>query len=146
VAETQPSAGGTPPGTPRPAAGVDARDTSEVVTSAVAHLQALVTKEIELAKLEAKQVVTDKAIAAGTMAGAALLGLFILGFVGVTGAKALELVVAPWLAWLIVTLVYTLVAGILVAVGIRKAKRPVMDQTKAEVETTKAWAKEQVNR
>jgi hypothetical protein len=126
--------------------GADARGTSEVVTSVVAHLQALVSKEIELAKLEAKQVLTDKAIAAGTIAGAALLGLFILGFVGVTGAKALELVVAPWLAWLIVTLVYTLLAGVLVAVGIRKAKRPVMDQTKAEAETTKAWAKEQVNR
>jgi hypothetical protein len=146
VAETQPPVGGAPPGTPNAAAGADARDTSEVVTSVVAHLQALVTKEIELAKLEAKQVLTDKAIAAGTMAGAALLGLFILGFVGVTAAKALELVVAAWLAWLIVTLVYLLVAGILVAVGIRKAKRPVMDQTKAEVETTKAWAKEQVSR
>lgn len=143
--ETELSASGPPPGTST-AAGADARDTSEVVTSVVAHLQALVSKEFELAKLEAKQVLTDKAIAAGTMAGAALLGLFILGFVGVTGAKALELVVAEWLAWLIVTLIYTLVAGILVAVGIRKAKRPVMDQTKAEVETTKAWAKEQVNR
>lgn len=143
--ETELSASGPPPGTST-AVGADARDTSEVVTSVVAHLQALVSKEFELAKLEAKQVLTDKAIAAGTMAGAALLGLFILGFVGVTGAKALELVVAEWLAWLIVTLIYTLVAGILVAVGIRKAKRPVMDQTKAEVETTKAWAKEQVNR
>jgi hypothetical protein len=145
VPETELSASGPPPGTST-AVGADARDTSEVVTSVVAHLQALVSKEFELAKLEAKQVLTDKAIAAGTMAGAALLGLFILGFVGVTGAKALELVVAEWLAWLIVTLIYTLVAGILVAVGIRKAKRPVMDQTKAEVETTKAWAKEQVNR
>jgi len=145
VPETELPASGPPPGTST-AVGADARGTSEVVTSVVAHLQALVSKEVELAKLEAKQVLTDKAIAAGTIAGAALLGLFILGFVGVTGAKALELVVAPWLAWLIVTLVYTLLAGILVAVGIRKAKRPVMDQTKAEAETTKAWAKEQVNR
>jgi protein-S-isoprenylcysteine O-methyltransferase Ste14 len=145
VPETELPASGPPPGTST-AVGMDPRDTTEVVTSVVARLQALVTKEIELAKLEAKQVITDKAIAAGTMAGAALLGLFILGFVGVTAAKALDLVVAEWLAWLIVTLIYTLLAGILAAVGIRKAKRPVMDQTKAEVETTKAWAKEQVNR
>lgn len=124
----------------------DPRDTSEVVTSALAHVQALASKEIELAKLEFKEFATDKAIAAGTMAGAAVLGLFILAFVGVTAAKALDLVVAEWLAWLIVTLVYTLIAGILVAVGINKFKRPVMERTKADVETTKAWAKEQVNR
>lgn len=127
-------------------ASADPRDTSEVVTSALAHVQALASKQIELAKLEFQEFATDKAIAAGTIAAAAVLGLFILGFVGVTAAKALDLVLAEWLAWLIVTLVYTLIAGILVAVGVKKAKRPIMERTKADVETTKAWAKEQVNR
>lgn len=141
--------GGTVPPRPEdtvagPAA--DVRTTSEVVASAIAHVQAMAVKEIELAKLEVKEAATDKAVAAGTMLGGAVLGLFILAFVGVTGAKALELVLPAWLAWLIVTLLYTLVAGILVAVGIRRARRPVMAQTKAAFEESKEWAKGQVGR
>jgi hypothetical protein len=149
VAEpSQPSGGSVPPRPEDTIAGpaADVRTTSEVVASAIAHVQAMVAKEIELAKLEVKEAATDKAIAAGTMIGAGVLGLFILAFVGVTGAKALELVLPAWLAWLIVTLVYTLVAGVLVAVGISRAKRPVMEQTRAAFEESKEWAKGQVNR
>lgn len=125
-------------------AGGDPRTTSEVVSSALAHVQALASKEVELAKLELQQVATEKATGAGLVAGAGVLGLFILGFVGVTAAKALELVLAPWLAWLIVTLVYTLIAAILMAVAVNRFKRPVMEQTKADIDELKLWAKEQV--
>lgn len=137
----------TPPSGIPPAPGVppvDDRSTSEVLASTIAGGQALIQKEIELAKLEFKQVATEKAIAAGTAAGAALLGLFILGFVGVTIAKALELVVAAWLAWLIVTLLYTLLAAALGFVAYRKGAAPVMQRTKTSAEETVAWAKQQV--
>jgi hypothetical protein len=156
VAEPSRAGGGSAPPrpedgatTPRPessGAGPDARATSEVVASTIAHLQAMVVKEIELAKLEVKEVATDKAIAVGTMLAAAVLGLFILAFVGVTAAKALGLVLPEWAAWLIVTVVYALIAGVLVAIGIRRAKRPVMEETKAAFEESKEWAKGQVNR
>lgn len=126
---------------------VDDRATSEVVASLVANSQALVRKELELAKLETRRIVREKAVAAGTAAGGALLGLFILAFVGVTGAKALELVLAEWLAWLIVTVVYAVVAGVLFLVAMRYAKRTAMpERTRGDVEQTVEWAKGQVQR
>ncbi len=138
----------TPP--PEGAAGTgttDERDTSEVIASLLAHGQGLIKTELELAKLELKQIVTDKAIAVGLAVFGAVLGLFILAFIGVTGANALMLVVAPWLAWLIVTGIYILVAAIVLLVAVRLFKRPVVpEHTKAELETTKTWASGQVGR
>jgi hypothetical protein len=138
---TAPPTGGAPP-----AIGpeqVDPRSTSEVLTSLVANVQALVKKELELAKLEITEIVTARAIAVGMFVGAAVLGLFILGFVGVTGAKALSLVLPEWAAWLIVTGVYTLVAAILAAVGVRKLKHPPNkpERTMQAYEQTVEWAK-----
>lgn len=127
------------------AGGRDDRATSEVVASLIATTQALVKKEIELAKLEVKRILVDKAIAVGSALVAALVALFILGFVGVTVAKALEEAFAPWIAWAIVTGVYTLVTLVLLFVAYRFVRRPVVpERTKASVEETIAWAKEQV--
>lgn len=134
--------GGLDPGE----AGVfDDRATSEVVASLITNTQGLVKTEIELAKLEVAGIVRDKATALGLALGGALLGLFILAFVGVTAANALMLVVAPWLAWLIVTGIYTLLAVILLLVAKRLLSKPVMPETtKAELEHTRDWAKAQV--
>ena len=138
----------TPP--PEGAAGPgasDDRDTSEVIASLLAHGQGLIKTELELAKLELKRIVTEKAIAVGLVVFAAVLGLCILAFIGVTGATALMLVVAPWLAWLIVTGIYILVAVILLLVAVKLFKRPVVpEHTTAELATTKTWASEQVGR
>jgi hypothetical protein len=138
-----------PPGGAPPAMapeGLDPRSTTEVLTSLVANVQALVKKEIELAKLEITDIVTARAIAVGMFLGAAVLGLFILGFVGVTGAKALALVLPEWAAWLIVTGIYTLVAGILAAIGARKLKTPPNkpERTIKNYEETVEWAKRRV--
>lgn len=141
MSTTPPTEGATGTGTS------DDRDTSEVIASLLVNGQGLLKTELELAKLEIKRIVTEKAIAVGLVVFGGVLGLFILAFVGVTGATALMLVVEPWLAWLIVTGIYTLVAVILLLVAIRLFKRPVVpEHTKAELETTKAWASEQVGR
>ena len=138
----------TPPtGGPDPAAVTDARDTTEVIASLIANGQGLIKTEIELAKLELQRIATEKAIAVGLVLAGAIMGLFILAFVGVTAAYAFMLVVAPWLAWLIVTGIYTLIAVVLLLVAVRYFKRPVKpEQTLAEVEKTKTWASEQVGR
>lgn len=138
----------TPPtGGPERAAVTDERDTTEVIASLLANGQGLIKTELELAKLELQRIATEKAVAVGLVVAGAVLGLFILAFVGVTGAYALMLVVAPWLAWLIVTGIYTLVTVILLLVAVRYFKRPVKpEQTLAEFEKTKTWASEQVGR
>ncbi len=124
----------------------DDRETSEVLTSLFANGQALVTKEFELAKLELTEVVRDKAIAVGLMVGAALFGLFLLGFIGVTVAVALSIVLPPWAAWLIVTVAYLLIAVVLVLVAVQLFKRPAFARTKASIDELRAWAKGQVGR
>lgn len=146
---TAPSDGIPPTGSPsqgtdrRPG---DERSTSEVLTSLVANGQALAKKEIELAKLELQEVVRDKAIALGLAVVGAIFGLFVLAFIGVTAAAALTLVVAEWLAWLIVTVVYTLVVAIALLIAVKLLKRPPFPRTKASVEEARDWAKEQVQR
>jgi hypothetical protein len=147
---TEPRDASTPPvGVAPPAVApedLDPRSTGEVLRSLVANTQALVKKEIELAKLELTEIITARAIAVGMFLGAAVLGLFILAFVGVTGAKALALVLPEWAAWLIVTGIYTLLAAILAFVGVRKMQSPptTPERTKANYEETVEWAKRRV--
>lgn len=136
------ASGGTTPSAPRPDPRTDQRSTGEVLQSVASTSQALVRKEIELAKLEILAIVQARAIAVALLAAAGLLGLYVLGFLGVLGAKLLELVVASWLAWLIITLLYALIAGILVAVAMTKLKKPpsTPERTKQGFEETKQWA------
>jgi hypothetical protein len=122
----------------------DDRSTSEVVTSLLANGQALAAKELELAKHELAEVVRDKAIAIGLAVFAAILGLFILGFIGVTTAVALSLVLPAWAAWLIVTGLYLLAAVVLVLVAVRLLKRPAFARTRASIDELRSWAKEQM--
>lgn len=123
----------------------DDRATSEVLASLVTNTQGLVKTEIELAKLEITGIIKEKAVGIGLAVGGALLGLYILGFVGVTAANALMLVLLPWAAWLIVTGIYTLIAVILLLLAKRMLSRPAIPETtKGELERTKDWAKNQV--
>lgn len=146
TASKDPDPGGwRDPGARSGAASTDPRTTSEVVASLIANLQALLKTEIELAKLEVSTIVREKAIAAALVVVGALLGLFILAFVGVTAAHAFMLVVAPWLAWLIVTGIYTLIAVIAMLVAMRLLKRPtVPERTKTDVKEAIDMAKRQV--
>ena len=136
-----------PQGDLRPGeAGVfDERSTSEVVASLVTNTQGLVRTEIELAKLEVQQIVKEKAIGIGLAIVGALFMLYVLGYAGITAANAFMLVVADWLAWLIVTGIYLLIAAIMLFVALRLLKRPSKPETtQAELARTRDWAKEQV--
>jgi hypothetical protein len=128
-----------PPGPP----GTDRRDAPELVRSLVDNTQLLVKKEIELAKLEIKEIVTARLMAVGFLAIAGILGLYLLAFVFVTIAKALELVVASWLAWLIVTGIVLLLVVVLLLLAKRKLSTPPNspDTTKADVQETIELAK-----
>lgn len=126
----------------------DPRSTGEVLRSLAENSQAWVNKELELAKLELTEILVARAIAIGAALLGAIMGLFILAFAGVTGAKALELVLPEWAAWLIVTGVYTLITVTALLVALRKATHPpnVPQRTTAELKETIAWLKEQVRR
>ncbi|WP_052668398.1 phage holin family protein [Nitriliruptor alkaliphilus] len=126
--------------------GIDDRDAPEVIRSLVDNTQLLVKKEIELAKLEIKQIVTARLMAVGFFVVAGVLGLYLLGFALVTAVKGFELVVAEWLAWLIVTGIVAVLVAILLLLAKRKLTTPsnTPETTKQDVQETIDMAKRRV--
>ena len=103
------------------------------------HASALVRLEIELAKLEISRKLGSLGIGVGLGAGAALFGLYAVGFLLATIAAGLATVVDVWLALLIVTLFLLVVTGILGLLGfkrIQKGAPPVPEQAIEEAKLT----------
>ena len=87
-------------------------------------LSALVRSEIELAKTELRQEVKNGATGGAMFGAAAFLSLLAVVLLSIALAQGLiELGVVPWLAYLIITVFYLLVAGVLVLVGKRAMSR-----------------------
>ncbi len=100
---------------------------------------ALVRLELELAALELKRKVTALGVGIGLAAGAAIFGVFALGFMFATIAAALATFLSTWLALLIVTLGLFVLAGILGLLGIKKIQKgtpPVPEQAIREAKLT----------
>lgn len=125
-----------------------ARSTAEVVKDVTVNVQTLIRKELELARIELQEGVRAQLMGAALFAVAGVLGLFVLGFAGVTVAVALQNVLEPWAAWLIVTAAFTLIAVVAVLVGKRLASTASLsvDETKRSMEENIAWAKQQIGR
>ena len=108
----------------------------------------LVRQEVELAKAELAVKGKQAGIGAGMFGGAGLFGFFAFAAVTTCAILALATAVAPWLAALIVAVVYGVVAGVLALAGkgrVQKAGPPVPEQTvetvKADVDSVKAHAR-----
>ena len=128
--------------TPAPHASTSARPGPDeptlgaLVASASRDVSALVRDEIELAKTEVKDDVKHAAISAGMFGVAAFVGVLasiLLSFGLAYGLDAAWL--STWLAFLVVGVVYLLLAGVLALVGVRQVKQ-VKAPTQA-VESTK---------
>lgn len=92
--------------------------------SASRDLTTLVHSEIELAKAEIRQDVQHGAKGGAMFGAAAFLGVLAVILLSIAIAQGLiALGVTPWLAYLIVTVFYLLVAGILVLVGRRAVSK-----------------------
>ena len=78
------------------------RSVIDVFQDIVGNVQNIIRSEIQLAKTEVKEETTKAGKAAGVIAAGGVLGLYAVGFLLVTIARALEIVTAPWLASLIV--------------------------------------------
>ena len=108
----------------------------------------LVRKEVELAKAELAEKGKKAGIGAGMFGGAGLFGFFAFAGLTATLILALATAVEPWLAALIVTVVYAAIAGVLALQGknrVQEAGPPVpeqaVDSTKEDVEWIKTRAK-----
>ena len=133
------AASGPPP--PRPK-----RPLGAVITSAIDGTRILVRKQVELARIEMTEAVSVRAKGAGMMAGAAVMGLFALGFLAAAGSVALALVLPAWAANLIVGLVFVAIAAALVLVGrnaIRNAPT-TPERTQETLREDARWARQQI--
>jgi hypothetical protein len=99
----------------------------------------LVRLELQLAAAELKQKVFALGLGIALLVGAAVFGLFALGFGLATAAAALATTVSTWLALLIVTGALVLLAGVLGAIGVgrlRKGTPPIPVQAIEEAKLT----------
>lgn len=125
----------------------DERTIGQLVADINNEVSGLVRDEIALAKAELKQDAKRGGIGAGLLGGAAVFGL--VGFLMLCMTAGFALVAAglsEWLAFLIVTLVLFVIAGIFAAIGatrLKKVRGPkeAIDTTKQSIEQVKAAAK-----
>lgn len=137
-----------PGGSTDPPVGNGRRDTASLLRAIAADLSTLVSKQIELAKQELGEMVGSRAKAAGVMGVAAVLGLFVIGFLGMAGAEALALVLPRWAAMLIVAGVFVLLAvvAVLAARSWLRSSASKPDLTKGSLKEDVEWAKQQLRR
>jgi tetrahydromethanopterin S-methyltransferase subunit C len=103
------------------------------------HASSLARLELELATLELKRKIASLGIGIGFGVGAAVFGLFMLGFLFATIAAALETFLPDWAALLITTGILAVIAAILgvLALGrIKKGTPPVPEQAIEEAKRT----------
>ncbi|WP_327088208.1 phage holin family protein [Nonomuraea sp. NBC_01738] len=93
-----------------------------LVAQASDHISTLVRSEIELAKAELRFDAKRVGTAGGLFAAAAFMAHLCLILASFTLAFVLEQWLPTWLAFLIVTVFYLLVAALLVFIGIRRLK------------------------
>lgn len=99
----------------------------------------LVRLELELAQLELKRKATTLGIGIGLTVGAAVFGLYALGFLFATIAAGLATAMSTWLALLIVTVWLAVLAAILGLIGISRIQKgtpPVPEQAIREAKLT----------
>ncbi|CAM3661881.1 phage holin family protein [Nocardiopsis rhodophaea] len=112
----------------------------ELVSEASGNLSRLVRLELELAKLEIARDARQVAKSSALFVVAAVMGHMVLILASITvGLGLYALGLAPWLAFLIVTAFYLVIAGILIFIGQRKLQRlQGMPRTSSTMATTMA--------
>jgi hypothetical protein len=119
----------------------------ELIRDIGSNLSLLARQQAELAKRELAATLGEKAKGAALLAVAGVLGLFVIGFLGLAGAAALDLVLPRWAALLIVAGVFLLLAAIAGLVGkgaLAAAMTPEL--TKRTVKEDVEWARAQIRR
>ena len=119
-----------------------------MLRSIAADISTLVSKQIELAKQEIGEMVGTRAKAVGVFGAAAMLGLFVIGFLGMAGAEALDLVLPRWAAMLITAGVFAVLAAIAIVLarGWLRSSASKPELTQESLKEDVRWAKQQLKR
>jgi Putative Actinobacterial Holin-X, holin superfamily III len=123
--------------------------TGELVKQLSDQTSRLIQQEMALARAELTAKGKQAGIGAGLFGGAGVFGLLALGALTATAIAALATAMDTWLAALIVTVVWAVVAGTMALIGknrVQEALPPVpqdsVDSVKEDVQMTKAKAQE----
>ena len=122
------------------------RSVREVLEDIASNLAQIVQAEFRLAKTELKEGAERVAVPGAALGAGVALAFYGLGFLLLAAVHALSLVVAGWLAALIVGGALALGAGILIGAGVTKLKRVnfAPDITIRTLEEDLQWAKQQI--
>jgi uncharacterized membrane protein YqjE len=122
------------------------RSVPEILEDIASNLTQIVQAEVRLAKTELKEGAARAAGPGAAVGAGVVLAFYGLGFLLLAAVYALSMVMAGWLATLIVGGVLMVAAGILVGVGGTKLKRVNLtpDKTIRTLEDDLQWAKQQV--
>lgn len=124
------------------------RPLGEVVASVADGFRTLIRKHAELAKVEIAEAASARAVGAGMFAGAAVVGMYALGFIAAAVAAGLAVILPVWAAILIVAVLLSLAAGVLAMAG-RRALRTAPaagERTRETLKEDARWAKQQIGR
>jgi uncharacterized membrane protein YqjE len=122
------------------------RSLPEILENIASNLTQIVRAEFRLAKTELKEG-AEKVAGPGAALGAGVaLAFYGLGFLFLAAVYALSLVMAGWLAALIVGGVLAVTAGILISAGGMKLRRANLtpDKTIRTLEEDVQWARQQI--
>ena len=125
---------------------VETRDKSvaELLKELSEETTTLVRQELDLAKAEMTVKAKEGGKGAGMLGGAGVSGLLMLGALTATLIGILDTGMKFWLAALIVTVLWGIVAAVLALQGknkLQEAAPPVPEQTQDSVKEDVAWAK-----
>jgi uncharacterized membrane protein YqjE len=122
------------------------RSVPEVLEDVASNLAQLIQAEFRLAKTELKEGAEKAAGPGATLGAGVALALYGLGFLLLAAVYAMSLVMASWLAALIVGGVLTIAAGIFIGAGSAKLKRANLlpEKTIQTLEEDAQWAKQQI--
>jgi|ERR1700722_3165686 len=122
------------------------RSVPEILEDIASNLTQIIRAEFRLAKTELKEGAEKVAVPGATLGAGAALAFYGLGFLLLAAVYALSLVMAGWLATLIVGSVLSVAAGVLISAGITKLKRVNLtpEITIRTLEEDVQWAKQQI--
>jgi uncharacterized membrane protein YqjE len=124
---------------------IDEKTLPELLSTMTSDLTTLMRKEIELAKVEAKEEAAKAGKAAGMLAAGGLAAHMALIFVSLAAAWLLDTVMPESLAFLLVGIAYAIAAVVLGKIGQERMKevRPVPEQTIETLKEDVQWARAQ---
>ena len=122
------------------------RTMAEILRDIIADVQEIVRSEFRLAKAEVQEETAKVARSGIPLIVGLLLGLYALGFILLAAVHALSIVVAAWLATLIVGFVVGVVSLILINLGRNRLKgvKVVPEKTIGTMKENVQWARNQI--